>query len=177
MHVTPLRSSRALALRFLANKFGLDMSNFTVSDSLLSECMSLHPCMRSRACSISSKPAFCNCTLNHFPRYSSDAFHLPSHPSSDLFLHMQMLTVPANVLEKGEVSVVSTHTSDMIELVSGVCKVCPPSPPAASGYRPEAFPTLLKEACFLDLCVSLKPQWTPLYHFLATIPAFALSSR
>lgn len=34
-----------------------------------------------------------------------------------------MLTVPANVIEKGEVSVVSTHTSDMIELVSGVCKV------------------------------------------------------
>lgn len=31
MHVTPLRSSRALALRFLANKFGLDMSKFTVS--------------------------------------------------------------------------------------------------------------------------------------------------
>jgi len=30
MHVTPLRSSRALALRFLANKFGLDMTNFTV---------------------------------------------------------------------------------------------------------------------------------------------------
>ena len=31
MHITPLRSSRALALRFLANKFGLDMTNFTVS--------------------------------------------------------------------------------------------------------------------------------------------------
>lgn len=31
MHVTPLRSSRALALRFLANKFGLDMSKLTAS--------------------------------------------------------------------------------------------------------------------------------------------------
>ena len=34
-----------------------------------------------------------------------------------------MMTVPANVTDRGESSVISTHTSDMIELVSGVCKV------------------------------------------------------
>lgn len=31
MHLTPMRGTRALALRFLANKFGLDMTHFTVS--------------------------------------------------------------------------------------------------------------------------------------------------
>lgn len=30
LHITPMRGTRALALRFLANKFGLDMSDFTV---------------------------------------------------------------------------------------------------------------------------------------------------
>ena len=30
MHITPLRASRALALRFIATKFGLDMHNVTV---------------------------------------------------------------------------------------------------------------------------------------------------
>ena len=34
-----------------------------------------------------------------------------------------MLTVPANVTDRGDTSIISTHTSDMIELVSGVCKV------------------------------------------------------
>ncbi len=31
VHITPLRASRALALRFLANKFNLDMESITVS--------------------------------------------------------------------------------------------------------------------------------------------------
>lgn len=31
VHITPLRASRALALRFLANKFNLDMERVTVS--------------------------------------------------------------------------------------------------------------------------------------------------
>lgn len=30
MHITPMRGTRALALRYIANKFGLDMTNFTV---------------------------------------------------------------------------------------------------------------------------------------------------
>lgn len=36
LHITPGRSSRALALRFLANKFGLSMEQFTVSSRPLS---------------------------------------------------------------------------------------------------------------------------------------------
>ena len=34
--------------------------------------------------------------------------------------------MPANVTERGEASTISAHTSDMIELISGVCKVGPP---------------------------------------------------
>ena len=36
---------------------------------------------------------------------------------------MQVLAIPANLSEKGEAFCISTHTSDMIELISGVCKV------------------------------------------------------
>jgi hypothetical protein len=62
MHITPLRSSRALALRFIANKFGLDMTNITV------------------------------------------------------------VAVPANVTVNNDLYRISAHTSDLIELISGVCK-------------------------------------------------------
>ena len=34
VHITPLRASRALSLRYLANKFNLDMERITVSASL-----------------------------------------------------------------------------------------------------------------------------------------------
>ena len=34
VHITPLRASRALALRFLANKFNLDMERITVNMQL-----------------------------------------------------------------------------------------------------------------------------------------------
>ena len=34
VHITPLRASRALALRYLANKFNLDMERVTVSPSI-----------------------------------------------------------------------------------------------------------------------------------------------
>lgn len=35
MHITPLRASRALALRFIATKFGLDMHNVMVGPAIL----------------------------------------------------------------------------------------------------------------------------------------------
>ena len=35
----------------------------------------------------------------------------------------QVLAVPAKVTDKGAVKVISAHTSDMIELISGVSKV------------------------------------------------------
>ncbi len=36
VHITPLRASRALALRYLANKFNLDMERITVRSPTLS---------------------------------------------------------------------------------------------------------------------------------------------
>ena len=36
VHITPLRASRALALRYLANKFNLDMERITVRSLTLS---------------------------------------------------------------------------------------------------------------------------------------------
>lgn len=38
VHITPLRASRALALRYLANKFNLDMERITVSPYLILCC-------------------------------------------------------------------------------------------------------------------------------------------
>ena len=38
VHITPLRASRALALRYLANKFNLDMERITVSPYLIPCC-------------------------------------------------------------------------------------------------------------------------------------------
>ncbi|KAK9809313.1 hypothetical protein WJX73_004061 [Symbiochloris irregularis] len=63
MHITPLRASRALALRFIATKFGLDMQRVMV------------------------------------------------------------VTVPAKVVRQDEVAKVTGHTTDMLELLGGWCKV------------------------------------------------------
>lgn len=47
VHITPLRASRALALRFIANKFNLDMERVTVGSLTMLQCSS---CLLSSVC-------------------------------------------------------------------------------------------------------------------------------
>ena len=161
MHITPLRSSRALALRFLATKFGLDMTNFTVSPAAPRTRNPLKPaaCHQPPACPLCSRlpqqarrlsapvlvwgPSSCTLWIQGLGRHRDVelsrlawALAKTSRRGAEPCRPAQVLTVPANVTERGEASTISAHTSDMIELISGVCKVRPPPRSAPASHTP-----------------------------------------
>ena len=104
MHITPCRASRALALHFLALKSKLTMGYVQMvpeGDDLQSH-MHITPCRASRALALRFLALKSELTMGN----------------------MTVVSLPARVTRQDEDKIrVTGHTSDLSELISGLCKV------------------------------------------------------